>query len=84
MGADEESKGIQVYWPSHRIVTVEWNIHYEQQIQALENEEDSPIPEFDEAKQTLIVPSKTPSPVSPVLTPLSSSLPVAVSPKLPI
>ena len=28
MGVDEQSKGVQIYWPDKKTVSVEWNVHY--------------------------------------------------------
>jgi len=28
MGIDEQSKGVQIYWPDKKTVSVKWNVHY--------------------------------------------------------
>ena len=29
MGIDEQSKGVRVYWPDSKTVTIEWNVYYD-------------------------------------------------------
>jgi len=58
LGVDEESKGVRVYWPEMRTVTVEQNTYYNNSSTShLEGEEDTHITEMNvDAENYQVIP----------------------------
>ena len=61
MGIDEESKGVRVYWPNMKMITVEWNTYYDNSSTSNLKGEDVHITEMTpDAPDTQPEPEKAP------------------------
>ena len=90
IGIDEQSKGVRVYWPSHRAVTIERNIYFTPpQSPEFKGEEEGyiPVSEFDEFElpsTSAAPPPAPPAPPAPAPFVLPAPRPVEPAPVHPV